>query len=29
MAQKLAGRAEAPKQRSSFLSPLLEKLMKK
>jgi len=25
----LAGRAEAPKQRSSFLSPLLEKLMKK
>src|ERR1700728_2709363 len=29
MAQKLAGRAEAPKQRSSFLSPLIEKLMKK
>jgi pilus assembly protein CpaE len=29
MAQKLAGRAEPPKQRSSFLSPLLEKLMKK
>ena len=29
MAQKLAGRAEPKKQRSSFLSPLLEKLMKK
>jgi pilus assembly protein CpaE len=29
MAQKLAGRAEPPKQRSSFLSPLIEKLMKK
>jgi pilus assembly protein CpaE len=29
MAQKLAGRAEPQKQRSSFLSPLIEKLMKK
>ena len=29
MAQKLAGRGEPPKQRSSFLSPLIEKLMKK
>jgi pilus assembly protein CpaE len=29
MAQKLAGRVEPPKQRSSFLSPLIEKLMKK
>jgi pilus assembly protein CpaE len=29
MAQKLAGRTEQPKQRSSFLSPLIEKLMKK
>src|SRR6202161_1731387 len=29
MAQKLAGRAEPQKQRSSFLSPLMEKLMKK
>jgi pilus assembly protein CpaE len=29
MAQKLAGRAEPKKQRSSFLSPLIEKLMKK
>src|SRR6202522_4370202 len=29
MAQKLAGRGEQPKQRSSFLSPLIEKLMKK
>src|ERR1700733_7405147 len=29
LAQKLAGRAEPPKQRSSFLSPLIEKLMKK
>jgi pilus assembly protein CpaE len=28
MAQKLAGRAESKKQRSGFLSPLLEKLMK-
>ncbi len=29
MAQKLAGRVEQKKQRSSFLSPLIEKLMKK
>jgi len=29
MAQKLAGRSEPKKQRSSFLSPLIEKLMKK
>src|ERR1700691_5131811 len=29
MAQKLAGRVEPPKQRSSFLSPLIEMLMKK
>src|ERR1700723_739536 len=29
MAQKLAGRAEAPKQRSSFLSPLFEKLLQR
>src|ERR1700685_2563971 len=29
MAQKLAGRVEPPKQRSSFLSPLIERLMKK
>jgi pilus assembly protein CpaE len=29
MAQKLAGRVEPPKQRSGFLSPLIEKLMKK
>ena len=29
MAQKLAGRAETKKQQSSFLSPLIEKLMKK
>jgi pilus assembly protein CpaE len=29
MAQKLAGRAEQKKQKSSFLSPLIEKLMKK
>lgn len=29
MAQKLAGRAETKKQQSGFLSPLIEKLMKK